>query len=112
MSPITKSSVALILLVLSGCTHNWGNFRKVSVEAPANLETVGTKPVEGEDCAWFIGWWYWRSMAQAVRNALALAPGATALKDVTVSWRYGVISSCFVVKGTPVKEAGTKPAGK
>ncbi len=103
--------IALSLVLSTGCVHNWGNFRKISTEVPANVEVVGTQPVEGQDCAWLFGYWYWRSMAQAVRNALALAPGATGLKDVEVTWSHKVIGTCLVVKGTPVKEAGAK-AGK
>lgn len=111
-----KVSILFILLMLVNCTYNWGNFKEYSVEAPDNLEVVGSGTVKGEDCGvmFFFNTWYNQSLAQATRNALAKAPGATGLKDVVVTGKHydAVIFACILVEGTPVKEksGGAAPA--
>lgn len=94
--------VLALLVLLSGCAHNWGNFRRVSAERPSTAKEVGPR-VTGESCRYFIGKWFWNSIAAATRDALLKAPGATGLADVTVRNSLGFASECIVVEGTPVK---------
>ncbi|MCG6146109.1 hypothetical protein [Leptospira bandrabouensis] len=95
------------------CSYKVGNFKEVSLEAPTNLEVVGTEPVEGRECGFsgFFNAWYNQSIAEAARDALSKAPGATGLKDVTIRGAHGVylVLNCVYVEGTPVVE---KSAGK
>lgn len=95
------------------CSTKVGNFKEVSLEAPTNLEVVGTGTVEGRECGFsgFYNAWYNQSIAEATRDALSKAPGATGLKDVTIKGKHGVwlVLNCVYVEGTPVVE---KAAGK
>ncbi|MBM9589943.1 hypothetical protein JWG41_05765 [Leptospira sp. 201903075] len=95
------------------CSTKVGNFKEFSLEAPANLEVVGSGPVEGRECSLAVGnnGWYNQSIAEATRDALTKAPGATGLKDVTIKGKHGVwlVLNCVYVEGTPVVE---KTAGK
>lgn len=109
MKRITTLLAAFCLIAISGCMTNWGNFEKISSDVPAGLEEKGAR-VTGTDCGLF-SYWYHKSVAEAARDALRKAPGATGLKDVEVSWSHRVIMQCMVVTGTPVTE-GMAPAGK
>lgn len=95
------------------CSTKVGNFKEFSLEAPANLEVVGSGPVEGRECSFAVGnnAWYNQSIAEATRDALTKAPGATGLKDVTIKGKHAVwlFLNCVYVEGTPVAE---KAAGK
>lgn len=94
------------------CSYKVGNFKEVSLEAPTNLEVVGTGTVEGSECGFAVfNAWYDQSIAAATRDALSKAPGATGLKDVTIKGKHGVwvVLNCVYVEGTPVAE---KAAGK
>ncbi|MGE8722821.1 hypothetical protein ACO2KS_14565 [Leptospira terpstrae] len=95
------------------CSYKVGNFKEFSLEIPTNLEVVGTGPVEGRECGYngFNNTWYNQSVAEATRDALSKAPGATGLKDVTIKGKHGIwlVLNCVYVEGTPVIE---KTAGK
>lgn len=105
------SLLAIVFAV--SCSTKVGNFKEFSLEAPANLEVVGSGPVEGRECGWagFNNTWYNQSIAEATRDALSKAPGATGLKDATIKGKHGVwlVLNCVYVEGTPVVE---KAAGK
>lgn len=96
------------------CSYKVGNFKEFSLEVPSNLEVVGSGPVEGKECgiSIFNNTWYNQNIAEATRDALSKAPGATGLKDVTIKGKHGVylILNCVYVEGTPVVEKGS--AGK
>ncbi|EMY71111.1 hypothetical protein [Leptospira vanthielii] len=98
------------------CSYKVGNFKEFSLEAPTNLEVVGTGTVEGSECGYsgFNNQWYNQSIAEAARDALRKAPGATGLKDVTIKGKHGVylVLNCVYVEGTPVIEKGSAPAKK
>ncbi|PJZ44603.1 hypothetical protein [Leptospira brenneri] len=98
------------------CSYKVGNFKEVSLEAPANLEVVGSGTVEGRECGWagFNNTWYNQSIAEATRDALTKAPGATGLKDVTISGKHAVwlVLNCVYVEGTPVIEKSSASTGK
>nr|EMN22059.1 hypothetical protein LEP1GSC063_3223 [Leptospira santarosai serovar Arenal str. MAVJ 401] len=85
--------------------------------APTDLELIGSGGrVTGSDCSFLPTRWYTNNIAEAVRDALKSAPGATGLKDVDVkaqSYQY-VFFSCIEVEGTPVREvlAPAKPTKK
>ena len=110
-----KLSILLVMLAMN-CTYNWGTFREYSLEAPTNLEAVGSGTVQGEDCGTMIFWCllWTQSFTGAVKDALRKAPGATGLKDVTLTAKHGVnlIFACMYVEGTPVKDSagGATPA--
>jgi len=94
-------AMALIVAAAVGCTHNWGNVRKISLDAPTDTTDVGTE-VTGEDCGFF-SQWYSHSIQQAALNALQKAEGAKGLRKVTIEGYSAYIYSCMVVRGTPVK---------
>ncbi|MCW7475208.1 hypothetical protein CH354_11315 [Leptospira levettii] len=105
-------SILAVAFVVN-CSYKVGNFKEVSLEAPSNLEVVGTGTVEGRECGFslFNNTWYNQNIAAAARDALSYAPGATGLKDVTIKGKHGVFLflNCVYVEGTPVVE---KAAGK
>ncbi|WP_016757308.1 hypothetical protein [Leptospira santarosai] len=107
----------LLLVVSVNCSYNWGQFKRYSVTAPTDLELIGSGGrVTGSDCSFLPTRWYTNNIAEAVRDALKSAPGATGLKDVDVkaqSYQY-VFFSCIEVEGTPVREvlAPAKPTKK
>ncbi|QOI51576.1 hypothetical protein [Leptospira interrogans] len=96
-----------LLLVSLNCSYNWGQFKRYSVTVPTDLEVIGSGTrVTGSDCSFLPTRWYTNSIAEAVREALKLSPGATGLKDVEVkaqSYQY-VFFGCIEVEGTPVRE--------
>lgn len=100
-------SLFAIAFVVS-CSHKVGNFKEFSLDAPTNLEVVGSGTVEGRECglALFNNTWYNQSIAEASRDALRKAPGATGLKDVTITGKHAVylFLNCVYVEGTPVVE--------
>ncbi|EMK05562.1 MULTISPECIES: hypothetical protein [Leptospira] len=115
MKRIIKLLYLVLMLFLFNCSHNWGQFKRYSVEAPVGLEVVGST-VSGRSCSFGPTRWYASSIAEATRDALAQAPGATGLKDVEViaqSYQYFFLG-CIKVEGTPVREvvAATKPSPK
>jgi len=91
----------VIAISMSACTHNWGNLRRVSLDAPKDMKEVGSE-VTGKDCGIF-GQWYNKNLQAAAQDALAQAPGAKGLRDVTVEGTSMWIYNCMVVRGTPVK---------
>ncbi|MCH1911678.1 hypothetical protein L9Z41_03670 [Leptospira noguchii] len=118
MRSMLKSITLFLFLLLSvNCSFNWGQFKRYSVEIPTDLEVVGNGTrVSGSDCSFLPTRWYVNSIAQAVRDALQSAPGATGLQDVEVkakSYQY-IIMGCIEVEGTPVREVSTvtKPTKK
>ncbi|XDD49751.1 hypothetical protein AB3N59_15395 [Leptospira sp. WS92.C1] len=102
------------VLLLANCSYSWGQFKRYSVEVPANLEVVGER-VSGRDCGFLGSRWYSNSIAEASRKALSNAsPTATGLKDVEViaqSYQWGPFGGCIKVEGTPVREVAA-PATK
>ncbi|EMF82028.1 hypothetical protein LEP1GSC188_0769 [Leptospira weilii serovar Topaz str. LT2116] len=74
-----------------------------------------TETVSGSSCSFGPYRWDASSFAEATREALLNAPGATGLKDVKVtvkSYKYFFLG-CVKVEGTPVKEIQeTKPKKK
>ncbi|ASV11353.1 hypothetical protein [Leptospira santarosai] len=105
----TSKSIVLFLLILlsASCSYNWGQFKRYSVTTPSDLEVVGNGTrVSGSDCSFLPHRWYASNIAQATRDALQSAPGATGLQDVEVmakSYQY-LIMGCIKVEGTPVRE--------
>ncbi|EMY76023.1 hypothetical protein LEP1GSC060_2264 [Leptospira weilii serovar Ranarum str. ICFT] len=113
MKTIVKLVTLVLILFLANCSYNWGQFKRYSIEVPADLEVVGS-PVSGRSCSFLPTRWYTNSIAEATREALAQAPGATGLKDAEVtaqSYQY-VFFGCIKVEGTPVREIVTKPSKK
>ncbi|MBM9549272.1 hypothetical protein JWG40_19795 [Leptospira sp. 201903074] len=103
----------LAIAFVVNCSYKVGNFKEFSLEVPTNLEVVGSGTVEGRDCGiTILNAWYDQSIAEATRDALSKAPGATGLKDVTIKGVHGVyiFLNCVYVEGTPVVEKGS--AGK
>ncbi len=101
------------MLFSVNCSYNWGQFKRYSIEAPADLEVVGST-VSGRSCSFLPYRWYGGSIAEATREALAQAPGATGLKDAEVmaqSYQY-FFFGCIKVEGTPVREMVAKPSKK
>ncbi len=101
-----RMTILLVLgaLCLSSCAANWGSFERLAAKAPEGLTEKGAR-VSGSDCNYF-GYWWRRSIAEAARDALRKAPGATGLRDVEVSWKTIIIAQCMVVTGTPVTDGG------
>ncbi|WP_061222682.1 hypothetical protein [Leptospira weilii] len=98
--------IALLTFCFANCSYNWGNFKRYAVNAPTNLEIAGPSTVSGSNCSFGFSRWYASSIAEAAREALRSAPGATGLKDVRVSvklYKY-FFFGCIKVEGTPVKE--------
>lgn len=111
-----KKIIILVFLVILNCSHNMGNFKEYSTVAPTNLVPVGSGTVKGENCKWrlftFRGWWS-ANLAEATRDALIKAPGATGLKDAVITGHHeSIIYGCVEVEGTPVKEAGLETPSK
>ena len=111
-----KAAVVGAFLALScwGCTTRVGEFSVVShratIDAPAVAPVVGKDVVTGRSCRkvilLFIPLGPTADLSDAFDAALASAPGANALTDVTVR-RETLITilyneHCFVVEGKPV----------
>ena len=103
---MSKSFVRLIPAIalslgLGACSANWGNYRKVSLDAPSDMQEVSGR-VTGSTCG--LSYWFFRNPANAVRDAISKAPGATGLKDVELrtKWLVGIVQ-CVQASGVPVK---------
>ncbi|MDF3819791.1 hypothetical protein P3G55_07775 [Leptospira sp. 96542] len=104
---------ALFIICFLGCHHNWGNFKRYSVDSPNNLEIKGEQ-VSGKDCRFLFSFtdsylllptnWYWNSIAEASRNALRSNTSATGLKDVEIESQFYLLFNCISVTGIPVVE--------
>ncbi len=108
--------IILVFFMIFNCSHNMGNFKEYSIVAPSNLIPIGSGTVKGENCKWRFftlrGWWS-TSLAEATRDALTKAPGATGLKDAVISGHHeSFFYACVEVEGTPVKEAGSETPSK
>jgi hypothetical protein len=89
---------AILFVSLCACAST-SRFQLVADEVPPGKTIVGTGTVSGSDCPWF----GIPSLEAAVRDALSKRPGATALKDVSMTLQNIPFGRCLLVEGTPVK---------
>lgn len=101
--------VVAVLSLLAGCGHISGGVAPSTIPlAPGSYKEIG--PVRGEDCVYYllglIPLANGNETKDAVANALAEAPGATALVNVTAdtySQSFIIVSRiCTQVNGTAV----------
>lgn len=110
-----KARISAFLVVLClACTTRLGEFavvsRRAAIEQPASSPAVASREVKGRSCRkmllLFIPLGPKADLSDAFDAALASAPGATALVDVTVRRETLVTvvydEHCFVVEGKAV----------
>ena len=90
--------LCLALCFMSGCAQRIGAFTMTSTKVvKVNAKELGER-VEGTHMVFFGT----PSLQEALDKAIEKSPGADALIDVTIWYKYGFIRKGFKVIGTPV----------